>query len=294
MCALLLQQNGFQVDPIHLTINERCEENEFGAVSRLAAALDLDSQVVRYDFPDRSQISSTYAGLWDIFPDYNVVPFGRDLALAMAALPIALQLNCSSICMGHEHGTRAAYMEYQGKRIARDEVESTQGGLLLEQYLQTTISPNMRFFPPVGGLSEFRILHTFFTRHPHLMRHMAFCFWGTNCGRCSKCMRHYLMQRMLAMEGLLKFQANPLQGDNCPDLQLTVNNPAAEDRTYGDLVLYCLARLVERNDIRPGEEVLRRFAGGTYPLIKDRLAAIYDRMMYVHPDPQLPPGFRVG
>ena len=91
-------------------------------------------------------------GLWDIFPDYNVVPFGRDLILALLVTPIMRRYGTTYLCMGHEHRSRTSYLDYQGKRIARDDVESTIGGQLIETYLQRFTSTTLKFFPPVGGL----------------------------------------------------------------------------------------------------------------------------------------------
>jgi hypothetical protein len=292
---ILLTKNGFQVLPVHFSVNARAEQAEMRAVAHLAQVLGITYQTVEFDFPQYLDIARRYAGLWDIFPDYNVVPFGRDLVLTLLAMPLAQHYGVTYLCMGHEHGSRTSYLDYQGKRIARDDVESIKGGQLIEAYMQKFISPTARFFPPVAGLPEFRILHELHTKYPTVAPHISFCFWGAPCGRCSKCLRHYLVQRVLGIEGLVHFQANPLEGDNCPDLLHCIDNwQQDEGRSYTDMVLYCLAKLVERGDVRPTEYLLRRFEDEIYPHIADSVGQMYDRIMKVHTDPQVPPDFQIN
>jgi len=295
LCHILLSNNGFQVHPVHFSVNAGAEQAEMRAVANLAQVLQITYQTVEYDFPQYLEVAKCYAILWDIFPGYNVVPFGRDLILALLATLVAQKYDDTYLCMGHEHGSRANYFEYRGKRIARDDVESVKGGALLETYMQAFISPTIKFFPPVGGLSEFRILHELLTNHPGVMPHISFCFWGNSCGRCSKCLRYYLVQRVLGKEGLMHFQVNPLEQDNCLDLCLCIENWRREEgRSYTDMVLYCLAKLVERGDIRPGEYLLERFAAEIYPHVKDKIEQMYERMMTTHTDPQVPSDFQIA
>lgn len=291
---ILLAKNDFEVHPIHFSINEGVEEAERRAVARLAEALGITYQTVEYDFPQYPDLAKQYAILWDIFPDYNIVPFGRDLVLALLATPIARRHGDTYLCLGHEHGSRTNYFDYLGKRISRDDVESIRGGQLLEAYIQKFISPTIKFLPPVAGLPEFRILYELFTNYPAVMPHISFCFWGAWCGRCSKCLRYYLVQRVLGQEGLIHFQVNPLEGDNCPDFHHCIEGWREEEgRSYTDMVLYCLTRLAERDDIRAGEYLLEQFTAEIYPHIRTRVKEMGKRMMTVYADPQVPTDFQI-
>jgi hypothetical protein len=294
LAAILLRQNGYSVDPVHIPMNARAEQNEMGAVAALAPLLHLSPHTIRFEMPEFLKVAKRYAILWDIFPGYNIVPFGRDLVLALLATPIARRADATYLCLGHEHGSRTNYFEYRGKRVARDDVESIAGGQLLEAYLQSFISPTLKFLPPVAGLPEFRVLHELFTKYPEVMPHISYCFWGAACGRCSKCLRYYLAGRVYGKESLLQMQANPLYGDNCLDLSLCFQNWGTEEgRSYSDMVMYCLALLTERGDVRPGEALVERFAAEIYPHIRLRIGAMGEQLMAVFPDPQVPPDFRI-
>lgn len=293
LAAILLRQNGYTVHPVHVPINARADVNEKSAVAGLARILHLIPSTIGFDMPEFSNIAKRYAILWDIFPGYNIVPFGRDLVLALLATPLARRVKATHLCFGHEHGSRTNYFEYRGKQISRDDVESITGGQLLEVYLQRFLSRTLRFLPPVAGLTEFRILHDMFTKYPEVMSHVSYCFWGPACGRCSKCLRYYLVGRLCGQEDLLSMEVNPLYQENCLDLRLCIERWGAEGRSYSDMVMYCLARLVERGDIRDGEVLVRRFADEIYPLIKDRVNLMAEELMEVYRDPQVPAEFQI-
>jgi 7-cyano-7-deazaguanine synthase in queuosine biosynthesis len=291
--SILLAKNGFDVCPVHFTVNARKEEDELQAVVQLVKYLGLSYQTVVYQFPQYLEVARSYAIDWDNFPYNNTVPFGRDLALGLLTTLIAREVGATYLCMGHEHDSKTLYFDYQGKNIARNDVESTRGAMLLEEYIQRFISPTMKLLPPVGVLPEFRILYEMYTHYPDLMSRISFCFWGGTCGRCSKCLRYYLVGRVLGREKIINFQANPLEGENCPELLDYVNEWQDESLLYRDQVLYCMARLVERGDIRPGEHLLERFAKEIYPHIQQDLEKMGERIMRIYEDAQVPKDFRV-
>ena len=85
------------------------------------------------------------------------------------------------------------------------------------------------------------------------------------------------MRRVLGIESQVHFQVNPLEGDNCPDLLHCIDDwQQSEGRSYTDMILYCMARLVQRGDIRPNEHLLERFPREIYPQIKDDLEQMYE------------------
>jgi 7-cyano-7-deazaguanine synthase in queuosine biosynthesis len=292
LSTILLQKNGYVVDPIHIIGNARVEESELSAAARLGRHFNLDYHRIVLAFPQFLDIARGYAVKWDSFPHYNAVPFGRDLVLVLLSSLVAKQTGASFLCMGHEFDERSAYFDYQGKSIARCEIESSRGELLVEDYIRHTISSDLRFFAPVGGLPEFRTLYEMFTFYPELMAQVSFCFWGNSCGRCSKCLRYYLVERTLEKQGTIQWQRNPLEGDNCPDLIDYLDNwQRAHGSLYRNEIFYCMARLVERGDIRPEEILLQRFAREIYPHLEHDLERFRRQLLGPYSDTQIPEDF---
>lgn len=291
LSAITLRKNGYDVRPLHITANARVEGVERQAVDALAEQLGLGYQVLGFEFPGYLELSGAYARTWDQFPYYNTVAFGRDLALALLACIVVRRERAAHLSIGHENDCKNAYLRYQGKVVPRNDVESTRGALALERYIQRFLLPAVSLLPPLAALPEFRVLHELLVNYPDIMTRVSFCFWGDNCGRCSKCLRYSLAQRVLGREGILSFSVNPLEGDHCPELTDYLAHWDDESVLFRKPVLYCLGRLIERGDVRPGEAALLRFRDEVYPHLAEQLDALEAELMGTYSDPQLPPDF---
>ena len=291
LSALLLRKNGYQIRPVHITANAGMEASELRAIRQLGPELDLIYQTLQFDFPGFLPLSDAYAVNWNRFPLCNTVPFGRDLALALLASLVARHQEASHLSMGHEHDCKTAYFTYQGKSVPRNDVESTRGALALETYIQRFISPGLQLLPPLAPISEFRVLYEMLVHHSALMAQTSFCFWGTNCGQCSKCFRYALAQRVLGCESVLAFRMNPLEGDNCPELADFLENWRDDATLFQSQILYGLGRLVQKGDIRPGETRLEQFRDEVFPYIVSQLDAMEVALLATYSDPQVPPDF---
>lgn len=289
LSALVLRGNGFEVDALHLSANRGVERFEDDAAAALASTLALRRHAVRYEHDDFVAFSTAHAArdAWNDFPRCNLVPFGRDLVTIILALPVAAHLGAAFVSLGHDHECRNSYFDYGGKSVPRNDVESTRGAAALESYARQFALAGVGLLPPVAALPELRILHEMLVGHPELMARAAFCFWGRNCGRCAKCLRYYLAQRLFGVD-VLTFAVNPLSEGACPELDDIL---AADGVLFGRQVLYCLGRLAERYDIRPDETRLSQFRrtrlGEVLPLL-DSWAV---ELLTVRDDPQLPAGY---
>lgn len=291
LAALLLRRHGMDVSGLHVTINSGVEDTERAAAERLARAIDLPLDVVQVTHPQFLKFSRRYAVEWDDFPLANRVPFGRDMFLSVVALPVMLHRGAGVLSFGHEHACRGAEVCYEGKVIPRNDVESRRGAVVLESFLREFALREMRMIPPLAGLTDIRILREMLLNHPHLMAATSFCFWGDNCGRCNKCLRYYLAQRVLRRE-VLSFKANPLAFGACPELNDMLDLDAAESPLFQADILYMMGRLCERSDIRPGEDWLARFAETGFLLVGPRLDEWEEDFLRAHSDPQLPLSLR--
>lgn len=287
---LSLRANGYDVAPLHMTVNDGVVAPELRAVSRLAETLAVDNvQYLQIDHPDFREMSARYADAWDRFPHNNRVPFGRDLVLYALALPYAISIGAGAIAFGHERECRHAEVTHRGKRIPRNDVESVAATNVLQRVFRRYAHPDLTILLPVAGLSELRILRDMLVNLPDLVAETSFCFWGRNCGRCAKCLRYFLAQRVYGDAGL-EFATNPLATGACPELDELLGDPAL---LFHNEVVLMLARLVQRGDVRNGEGALQRFARERYAEVEPRLEGLEHDLMSVHRhDPQLPTGFR--
>lgn len=288
LSAVLLRKNGFDIRALHVPANLSVGSWERKAITELDPALGLRTAHLSYSFPGFEVLSDTYAATWNEFPHYNAVPFGRDLLLATLAAPFVRRSGASVLCLGHDRDCRIAHVSHRGKRIPRNDVESITGARVLEAFYRRLLVPGLTYLPPVAQLGEFRILSEMFLHYPEIMSRTAFCFWKSRCGRCAKCLRYSLAQRVLDRNGLLEFEVDPLQGETCPELVDYFASAWSADSLFSSGVSYCLARLVERGDIRPGETLLARFAAEVYPHIAPDLDHLERDLLRQHHDPQVP------
>jgi len=293
LSSILLRRNGLEVVPLHITANAGVEALESEAVAHLGASLSLPYSKLRFEFPQYIALSSAYAVTWNSYPYHNTVAFGRDMALALLAAFALREHRAGLLSIGHEHDCKTAYLTYQGKRVPRSDVESTEGALALERYLRSTMLTDARLLPPLTGLYEFGVLREMLTKHADLFRSASFCFWRRNCGRCSKCLRYELAQRVLGLD-VLTFETSPLEGDNCPELRDYVEAWEDESALFRNQVLYCLGRIAQRGDVRPGEDLVFRFRDVVLPHIEGELDAWERDLLATYSDPQVPDWFIYG
>lgn len=292
LAALLLQRNGYDVAALHATINVGVENNERAAVSRLAASLCLRPGTLGVSHPEFLAFSSRYARSWNRFPLCNTVPFGRDLLLGLAAAPVAAHLRAGWMSFGHDHDCRMAMVAHPVRSFPRNDVESILGATALERFIRRHIVPRCRLLPPLAGLPELRILHDMFVHHPDQMASTSFCFWGDACGRCAKCLRYSLAQRLLIPHRpVLRFHVDPLANGACPELDEMLSGVDINGLLFQRQVLWCLGRLCLRDDRHGSTDALQRFKRVILPFVLPHLDTWEGELLTDHGDPQVPPSF---
>lgn len=286
---MTLRANGYAVVPVHASINVGTEEPERQAIAALSRRLDVkDIGVLEVQHPDFLDFSSAFATAWDAFPVSNRVPFGRDLLLACLALPWALHHAAGSIALGHDWECRNAYVEYRGKRVPRNDIESAEAALIVERAIRRYVDPGVSLLPPVANLAELRILRDMIVDHPAVMAEVSFCFWGGNCGRCAKCLRYYLADRVFGSD-VLRFAVNPLSPGSCPELADLLEG---REELFERQVLLLLGRLAAAGDIRAEEDELERFRVQRLASVAPLLNEWERELLAERGDPQVPIGFR--
>lgn len=291
LALLTLRANGREARPVHVTVNAGVEGYELEATRVLAELLGIPAPpVIDYGHAEFLGLSGAHAVDWDRFPLCNRVPFGRDLLLAAMLVPYAVHLRAAWLSFGHDNECRTSTVEHHGRVIPRNDLESAEGAAVLERAIRTHVHPGLGLLPPLANLSEMRILRDMFSLHPELMARSAFCFWGGRCGRCAKCLRYFLADRLYGT-GLLRFDVNPLSAGACPELD-DVLSPAPRSTLFQREVLTMLGRVAQRDGDRCGEDVLTAFASSVLPGIAGELDAWELDLLAVRRDPQVPDGLR--
>jgi hypothetical protein len=290
LALLTLRANGYVANPLHLTLNSGAVDAERAAVRRLGVTLGAATVELAVEHEDFLSLSNAYAREWDDFPLCNRVPFGRDLLVSAVAVRQALAVGAGCVSLGHDNECRTASVVHQGKTIPRNDLESAEAALILEQAVRRHVHPGLRLLPPVANLSEYRILHDMFTTQPELMALTSFCFWGRACGRCAKCLRYFLADRLFGAE-VLRFEVNPMATGACPEL-VDVLDPAPRSTLFQDEIQLMMGRLAQRGQIRAGEDELDRFRTERLATVAPLLDGWERDLMAVRDDPQIPPGFR--
>lgn len=288
LSLLTLRANGYAVHPLHASINAGVEAAERDAVDELSKLLRVPRvDKLELEHQDFLALSGAYADAWDSFPLSNRVPFGRDALLAALAAAWALHQRAGYISVGHDAECRSAEVIYEGRRVPRNDIEHATVALTFESAVRQFVHPDLGLLPPVGNLPELRILHDMLVGFPDLMKRTSFCFWGGNCGRCAKCLRYFLADRVYGNE-ILSFRVNPLSAGACPELADLVSG---RETLFQRQVLLLLGRLVQRGDVRPDDVELATFRDGYFPEVEPLLDAWEVELLAEHEDPQMPAGF---
>jgi hypothetical protein len=188
------------------------------------------------------------------------------------SLPILIASRINYLSLGHDRECRTAMVTYRGDTFPRNDVESELGASALRRFISSEILDGFDFIPPIAGLDEMTVLEEMLTRYPHLMSQTSFCFWGNNCGRCGKCLRYHLAQRLFLERDLLWFGCNPLAVGACPELDEALVLPR-NDRPllFQDQTLLCIGLLQQRGRIAAEDTALTSISPATQSYIDDLL-----------------------
>lgn len=284
---ILLTHNQFKVLPLHVSYgNVDAAESELGAVKKLSTLLDSTFASVTLKFDQYLDIANFYSSNARGFPIINSVPHGREMLLFPLALIYAQKMEASNICFGFENSTWKEEFEFNGRKYSRFDTQSEFCNINIQLLIHKFISSNVSLFSPISPMTEYRKFRTIAVQFPELTAAASFCYWGQSCGICKKCVLYYLFQRSLGLEKI-HFKHNPIREhsqfihqykDNWNDPNFRENN-------------YALAQLIERQDIREGEDLLLDYQEHTYPLVKPFLQEWYQELMLAHSVALLPKDF---
>lgn len=271
LSAVRLLADGWSVQGLHMLVNHGVEDRELAAARDIAAELAIPLDLVSVEHPEFLELSTRYAVEWNRFPLCNIVPFGRDLLTTVLALPYLVAAGLQRLSLGHDAECRAAWVEHEGRRIPRNDIESAEGANALQDAIRATALADFEFLPPVADLDELEILRLMLTEHLDLMLRTSFCFWGDNCGRCAKCLRYHLAQRVFLPQDALSFQIDPLTVGANPELEEVLSSAAdARPQLFEEQVLRCIARAVQSDRIDPHAGAL----AGHFNSIRERTEAM--------------------
>jgi 7-cyano-7-deazaguanine synthase in queuosine biosynthesis len=281
-----LRANGYVVHGLHATANLVAADRELSAAVHLAKMYNLPLICVRLRWDFLRDFNRKHSSKFDKYPAVNAVPHGRDLALVVIAAIVATRVGAAFVCAGYETDLLDKTVIWNGKSIARHDIQSRVASKHVNELTKTLGS---RFFSPIASVREFSILHGLFFADPSPWKYIESCFWGGWCGECTKCLRYDLAQRYFGVQAIA-FRKNPISRDSIP-FGLLVSDIANRDTPYWEQQVFCVFELARR-----GDPVISDLIGNElrsylpwYDTIRE---AIRMRLEEQTPDPLAPPGYR--
>lgn len=206
---ILLEKNGAYI--------KRCF---FSGLNIESTTQEKDACVYLYDYFDEIEIIGfhifinklvTLSSCYGNPPANNSIPKGRDLLTIIFAYPLAAYYGC-------EYISHSCEKDLWEKVIIKDCIEipvhDSQCKLVMvpmsEQLYRST---GIRMFSPIAGMHEIYLLTWLMIHKPSSIQKMQSCFYGRWCGKCTKCLRYYLIQKYAGVD-IIKFENNPEQQMN--------------------------------------------------------------------------------
>ncbi|MFG3684496.1 7-cyano-7-deazaguanine synthase [Micromonospora chalcea] len=289
LAVSLLDRNGYEVVPVHVSINSGATAGELAAVSSLSRQFVLDTLSVDYRFDQYLDIAKEFSAVIDVFPENNAVPHGRELLLVPIAYVAASKLGCSSVTLGHENNAWTRTVSYKGHRIYRCDTQSEPANVAMQEMLRQILGSEIRLFSPIAPLSDYLKFRLLAEREVAALSFTSACFWGNNCGLCSKCSLHYVLQRALDVRGL-SFTNNPLQQSKI--IHSAIFDWKNEDQTNWKEYQVALSDIVTGRPVGKDEASLLWYRENVLPKLGPRIQVLRKRLTAVQPVRLLPDDFR--
>lgn len=139
-------------------------------------------------------------------PINNSIPKGRDLLTIIFAYPLAAYYNCGYISHSCEKDLWEKILIKDGIEIP---MHDSQCKLVMfpmsEQLYKST---GIRMFSPIAGMHEIYLLTWLLKNRPNSIQKIQSCFYDQWCGKCTKCLRYYLIQQHAGVN-IIKFKSSP-------------------------------------------------------------------------------------
>lgn len=139
-------------------------------------------------------------------PANNFIPKGRDLLTVIFSYPLAVHYNCNYISHGCEKDLWEKVVIKEGNEIPMHDSQCKI--VMIPMSEQLFNATGIHLFSPIAGMHEIYLLTWLMKNKPDYILKMQSCFFDEWCGKCSKCLRYYLIQRHLGLN-LIKFKSDP-------------------------------------------------------------------------------------
>lgn len=283
----VLRLNGYNPVGLHAEINLGVESVERTAADRLAGDNDVPLTRIDVHWPAIATMLEKWSDSSSRFPLANSIPHGRDVVLAIAGGLLAGDIGASHVAAGYEYELWSKQITYRGREIARHDVQSRSGALLVDRLLDLELG--VRFFSPLAGLREMAILEHLVTVRRDAWSVLASCFWDRWCGRCSKCLRYALAQAVLGDE-CIDFASDPLDESSPALVQLCASvtdpdTPFWEQQVRNLYALHRGGRFASSGTVRTTLDANLSWYQERHDMFQQRLSETY-------PDALAPAGFQ--
>ena len=278
---LLLKQNGYSVTPVHTNINVNQSLSEKRTTMILEKELHVRALDVSIEFPQLAELGMTYSKKFNAFPDFNAIPFGRDMIHLFIGCYLARKKGAGAITFGHEHELWKNILHVHGRDILRNDAQTEVFSLKLQTVL-ASIHPDLHLFSPIAPLSKYRIVRDLFEHHEKILLLATYCYFGKRCGNCSNC----LLYQMLF--GLL--YGVHISTQDFESMLKTGN--VVEEETFKDIIYFFYYDLIQDQKRKPGykQKLERKFGS----LLNETRTQVERRLMNIHPAQLMPKGCQLN
>ncbi|MGH9890525.1 MAG: hypothetical protein ACREA0_00780 [bacterium] len=195
MAARKLALAGVPVHLLHVAGVNTDALAEEKAAQQIGRRMGLPLDVVRAEWSGLATLGGIYAPtVFNRYPRFNSIPFGRDLLLVALGAALALSIGASCVCLAHEYDIwRRQPTPYMGRIVYRPELATEVAGHRLDRLLRAASGGRLQYNSPVASWTKYRLFHTLATQMTELLSTVSFCYWGGWCGKCPKCMTYGLL-----------------------------------------------------------------------------------------------------
>jgi len=190
---VLLKKNKFSPMTFSTNINLDQWNKEKKAIKKISKQLKVRNFSVYVKFPKLKYLGKKYSNKFSKYPEYNSIPWGRDLLHAFIGQILAWKDKSRYICFGHEHELWTNKENYYGKTIWKNELQGEEANVLLNDLLKKN---GFQIFSPVSNLKKYNIYIALRKHYPSLFNQITSCFFGKKCGKCLNCLLYQRLENI--------------------------------------------------------------------------------------------------
>lgn len=199
-CSILkLLEQGKSLDLLHVSgINIFNTQNELKATQKIASLLGVTLETVKIEWLGLKEFGIAFnSDKYSNWPQYNAVPFGRDLILIVLGSWFSKNTHAKSIGIANDLESWKVIPVPTTRRpdefAVRNELASGLAYESLLCFLHHFIDPQLELISPLTTITKYAMVDFLAKNHGAFIKELSSCFWDNWCGECNKCLLYGLL-----------------------------------------------------------------------------------------------------